>query len=79
MVHYQTEISCINTVTFRKSDWCGITAEKIIGPFFYEDPETEAALTITTERYVALLEHVFQDEQNSETWFQHDDAPAHTS
>ena len=46
---------------------------------FYEDPETEVALTITKERYVAMFEHVFQDEQNSDIWFQQDGTPAHTS
>ena len=46
--------------------WCGLTATGIIGPSFYEDPETGAALTITKERYVSMLEHVFQDEQNSD-------------
>ena len=38
-----------------------------------------AAVTITKERYVDMLEHNFQDEQDSELWFQLDGAPAHTS
>ena len=42
-------------------------------------PGTGAAFTIIEERYVALLEHVFQDEQNSDIWFKQDGAPAHTS
>ena len=46
--------------------WCVVTAPKIIGLFLYEDLETGAALTITEERYVTMLEHVFQDEHNSD-------------
>ena len=38
----------------------------IIGPFFYEDAETGADLTITKERYIAMLEHAFQDGLNSD-------------
>ena len=38
-----------------------------------------AALIITKELYFAMLEHIFQDEQNSDIWFQHDGASAHTA
>ena len=38
-----------------------------------------AALTIANEQYVAMVEFVFQDEQNSRNWFYQDGAPSHTS
>ena len=76
----------IDTCTYSSVSWeclqtgiCGLTATKIIGPLFCEDPETGAAITITIERYFAMLEHGFQDEQNSDVWFKQDGAPAHTS
>lgn len=54
-------------------------ATKIYGPFFFEDLETNNAVTITTERYVEMLENIFGRKRTPELWFQQDGAPAHTS
>lgn len=64
--------------------WCGVSKTGIIGPYFFEN-EREEAVTVTSERYVAMLrdfvlpqlqEHGFDTE---EMWFQQDGATAHTA
>ena len=62
--------------------WCGFNAKKVFGPFFYEDSETEKAVTVTKERYTDMLAQIFLEESesvDSGTVFQQDGAPAHTS
>ena len=46
---------------------------------FYEEPEAEAAPTVSREGCVAVLELVFQDKHESEVWLQQDATPVHTS
>ena len=41
--------------------WCGVTSERIIGPYFFEDPD-ENAVTVTGERYREMLENFVQPE-----------------
>ena len=36
--------------------WCGITAGRVLGPYFFED-ETENAIAITGKRYQEKLEN----------------------
>lgn len=59
--------------------WCGLSATKIYGPFFFEDAGTGEAVTITTERYIQMLQSIFGRRRTSKLWFQQDGAPAHTS
>ena len=57
---------------------------EIIGPYFFED-QNEQAVTVTSERYVAMLkEFVFPYLEENEydipsIWFQQDGATAHTA
>ena len=62
--------------------WCGLNSTKVIGPYFYEDPDTEAPLTVTKERYTQMLMTIFpedSEEVNGRCIFMQDGAPAHTS
>ena len=62
--------------------WVGMTANRIFGPVFFEDPVTETALTVNSERYVAMLDEMFDEEtllELSNHHYQQDGAPAHTS
>ena len=62
--------------------WVGLTANRIFGPYFFEDPVTGHMQTVNAERYVTMLETVFDEETMSEVadhWYQQDGAPSHTS
>ena len=62
--------------------WCGMNGTKVFGPFYFEDPETGDAETVTKERYTDMLIQMFpdnSDEIDSRSVFQQDGAPAHTS
>ena len=59
-----------------------MTSNRIFGPIFFEDNETGQAQTVNTERYVSMLNTVFNSETIAEVadhWFQQDGAPCHTS
>jgi len=60
--------------------WCGVTAGKVLGPYFFED-EAENALTITGERYREMLENFVRPAvlDTPEVWWQQDGATAHTA
>lgn len=66
----------------RVTVWCAIWAGGIIGPFFFED-DAGSAVTVTAERYRAMLENFFLPEVNrqglQQMWFQQDGATAHTA
>ena len=62
--------------------WCGLNSTKVLGPFFYQDPDTGAPLTVTKERYTQMLMEIFPEdceEASSNSIFMQDGAPAHTS
>ena len=62
--------------------WVGLTASRIVGIFFFEDPETGENQTVNSDRYVAMLESVFDERkllQLSDHWYQQDSAPCHMS
>ena len=62
--------------------WCGLNSTKVFGPFFYQDPDTGAPLTVTKERYTKMLMEIFpedSEEVSSNSIFMQDGAPAHTS
>ena len=63
----------------RVTIWCGLSGTKIFGPFFYEDRETGEAVTVNSERYLAMLQEIFNDGNEHDHWFQQDGALAHTS
>ena len=64
----------------RVTVWCGISADKIYGPYFFQD-EDGNALTVNGERYRAMLENfLFPELDNTqEMWFQQDGATSHTA
>ena len=62
--------------------WCGLNSSKVMGPYFFEDPDSGAPLTVTKERYTQMLRTIFPEdgeEVNSRCIFMQDGAPAHTS
>jgi len=64
--------------------WCGIASFGVFGPYFFEDNEG-AAVTVTSERYVAMLRNFCEPELRrrgidlSSVWFQQPGAAAHTA
>ena len=42
--------------------WCGVTSERVIGPFFFEDAN-ENAVTVTAERYRDMLVNFVQPQK----------------
>jgi len=64
--------------------WCGITLFGVLGPYFFEDNKG-AAVTVTSEHYVAMLCNFYEPELHrrgiyqSPVWFQQDRATAHTA
>lgn len=68
--------------------WCAVSRFGVIGPYFFE--ERGQTVTVTSDRYVAMLRDFFQprlaefkkeiDEEGlDEVWFQQDGATAHTA
>ena len=64
--------------------WCALSAQGIIGPFFFEDC-AGATVTVNSDRYLTVLERFWRalnakcvDTINLQ-WFQQDGAPSHTS
>lgn len=64
--------------------WAALSARGIIGPYFYEDQRGHA-VTVNTERYIAMLRNFFTPALqnfngfNQRSWFQQDGATCHTS
>ena len=60
--------------------WCGVTSERIIGLYFFGDPD-EKAVTVTYERYRKMLENFVHPEiaNMAGYWWQQDGATAHTA
>ena len=60
--------------------WCGVTSERVIGPFFFEDAN-ENAVTVTAERYRDMLAIFVQPQLANMAgyWWQQDGATAHTA
>ncbi|KZC15025.1 hypothetical protein WN55_08618 [Dufourea novaeangliae] len=60
--------------------WCGISSERIIGPYFFEN-EAGNAITINAAQYRAMLENFLRPavENHPQLWFQQGGATAHTA
>ena len=58
--------------------WCGLSSNRICGPYFFEDPEGNAR-TVTTDTYIEMLNMMFVNDIYPDQWFQQDGASAHTS
>lgn len=60
--------------------WCGVTYEKIIGPYFFEDVNGNA-VSINAERYRHMIKTYLLPAvaDNELMWFQQDGATAHTA
>ena len=59
---------------------CGITSEKIIGSYFFENDE-KVAFNVNGIQYRAMIENFWRPEveNNSQLWFQQDGATTHTA
>lgn len=66
----------------RVTVWCGVFAQGVIGPYFFEDDEG-TAVTVNGERYRAMLNNFLSPQLEvlglEDMWLQQDDATAHTS
>ena len=68
----------------RLTVWCGIASFGVLGLYFFEDNEG-AAVTVTSERYVAMVRNFCEPELRrrwidlSSVWFQQDGSTAHTA
>ena len=58
--------------------WCGLSSNRIYGPYFSEDPEGNAWM-VTTDTYIEILNMMFVNDIYPDQWFQQDRATAHTS
>ena len=61
--------------------WCGVTANEIIGPHFFEDEEGNQ-VTVTGARYRTMIQDFLEpwvQGQPEQLWFQKDGATAHTA
>ena len=61
--------------------WCGISASRVYGPYFFENDN--ATVTVTGERYRSMITEFLIPELERQnvhhTWFQQDGATAHTA
>lgn len=66
----------------RVTVWCAMWAGGVLGPFFFEDEENDAALTVNGERYrdmiTSFLWPKIEENNLHELWFQQDGATCHT-
>lgn len=60
--------------------WCGVMAERIIGPYFFENDAGQPEI-IDGAQYRAMVEGFLRPEvgANQSLWFQQDGASAHTA
>ena len=60
--------------------WCGVTADRILGPYFFENEEGQSE-RINGILYRNMLENCLRPfvRENEETWFQQDETTAHTA
>ena len=60
--------------------WCGVTSERVIGLFFFEDANKNA-VTVNAERYRDMLVNFVQPQLANLPgyWWQQDGATAHTA
>jgi hypothetical protein len=64
--------------------WCAISAQGIIGPYFFEG-DNGVSVTVKAELYNYMLEYIFVPEMRrrnwnmAEAWFQQDGTTAHTA
>ena len=59
--------------------WCGVTSERVIGPYFFKDEGVTVMVTAQCyqQRIQNCLRSAIQD--NQEMWFQQDGVTAHTA
>ena len=58
--------------------WCGLSSNKIYGPYFFEDPERNPRM-VTTDTYIEMVNMMFVNDIYPDQWFQQDRATAQTS
>ena len=59
--------------------WCGLSGNKIYGPYFFEDPETEQPQTINSDTYLEMLIRILPNNTYFDEWFQQDEDTAHAA
>ena len=57
---------------------CGLSSNRIYGPYFFEDPEGNARM-VTTDTYIEMLNMMYVNDIYPDQWLQQDGATAHTS
>lgn len=72
----------VSTHPKRVTVWCGFWSQGVIGPYFFEKPNGDAA-SVDGARYREMLENFFwpilDDMDTDDIWFQQDGARAHTA
>ena len=62
-------------------DWCGISASRVYGPYFFENDN--ATVRVTGERYRSMITEFLipglEGQNVHHTWFKQDGATAHTA
>uniref|UniRef100_A0A8D8SNF8 DUF4817 domain-containing protein n=2 Tax=Cacopsylla melanoneura TaxID=428564 RepID=A0A8D8SNF8_9HEMI len=60
--------------------WCGVTADRVIGPYFFEN-EDGNSITVDGTRYRAMINNFLRPavENHPQIWFQQDGATPHTA
>ena len=58
---------------------CGLSRNKIYGPYFFEDPESEQPLSINTGNYFEMLTKILSNNTFPDKWFQQDGSIVHTT
>lgn len=60
--------------------WCGVSSERIIGPYFFENAHGASA-TVNGAEYRTMLDNFLRPavENHPQLWFQQDGATAHTA
>jgi transposase len=59
--------------------WCGMTSERIIGPYFFQNQNGETATIIGASYRKCIEECLIPQIQDVNMWFQQDGATAHTA
>jgi hypothetical protein len=59
--------------------WCGLSGNRLYGPYFFEDPNTLETQSINRVTYLDMLKEIIHDDTHPDQWFQQDGATAHTA
>ena len=63
----------------RVTVWCGLSSNKVYGPYFIWDTDMGNVRTVTTEAYIEMLDNVMTVDSHIGIWFQQDGTTYHAS